>query len=125
MKKGQIFSTEVYVAIVLFLVALVAFYFMIAQRDTGETAEEEAERIAGNLLGHPYFADGVLDVDEMDNITANWNCTYMKEIFGTSKSVCIYVKDEAGNLEPMIGSEPFLGCPDIVIGGENCTEPTP
>ena len=107
---------------VMFMIALVAFYAIISTKDSGDPVEQEAERIAGNLMAHDFFQDGVLDPDELDNIST-WNCTYMKQVFGTTKSVCIYMKDEEGDLRVFDVGRYFQGCEDIQIGDEVCAEP--
>ena len=119
MKKGQIFSTEVYIAVVLFLVALVVFYAIISQKSVQSDVDQEAERIAASIMMHPYFQDGVLTTEELDLIS-NWNCTYLQDTFDTSNSMCVYVKNEDGSMKLLNGSM-FIGCDDVQMGGVNCT----
>jgi hypothetical protein len=122
MKKGQIFSTEVYIAIVLFLVALVVFYAIISQKSIESNVDQEAERIAASIMMHPFFQDGVLTSGELDDI-ALWNCTYLKDTFDTSNSMCVYVKNEDGSMKLLDGTSMFIGCDDVQMGGVNCTNP--
>ena len=122
MKKGQIFSTEVYIAVVLFLVALVMFYAIISQKSVESNVDQEAERIAASIMMHPYFQDGVLTTGELDLI-AGWNCTYLKDTFDTSNSMCVYVKNEDGSMKLLDGTSMFIGCDDVQMGGVNCTNP--
>ncbi|MEM4267384.1 MAG: hypothetical protein QXK37_00980 [Candidatus Woesearchaeota archaeon] len=120
MKRGQTWSIETYVAIGIFLIALIFFYSILNLKHNIGEQERETESIANRVFSHDFLADGVLTEEEVEQLKT-YDCEKLKQVFDTNKKICIYFKDENGNIINLTSTEKIgIGCPDINIGGYAC-----
>ncbi len=120
-KKAQSWSLESYVAIGIFLFAIIFFYALITLKAPSETLKDEAKSAANNLLAEEIFKDNVISYSEAQQI-ANWSCSDLKSMLKTDKDVCIYFTDNEGNLIP-IKTDPVvysIGCSGVNVSGRPC-----
>ena len=123
-KKGQIFSVETYIAVGIFLFALIFFYVLITVKTPGDPLKDEAGYVTDSLLQDEYFKDNMITYSEAQEM-ATWNCSQIRTKLKTSKNICIYFTDQEGNLIPLTNTEPrvyAIGCPGINVSGNPCGE---
>ncbi len=98
MKKGNHFDT------LLIIVGLFSFLFIFGLLTT--------------ISQKPFFAQVVEDDTINDHemmILNSLDCDELKEIIGTEREVCVYFKDENGNVQPI------SGCPGVYVDGLECS----
>jgi len=119
-KRGQTWSLETYLAIAVFLIALIFFYGLITVSKMQENIGIEVEEIGRALISGKEMRDGKLTNEELGTLI-NMNCTELKTLFNTNKDICIYLLDSSGNLITN-GSHVIhgIGCPGINISGLLC-----
>jgi hypothetical protein len=119
-KRGQSWSIEAYVAIAVFLIAIIFFYGLTTVSTFKVNVEIEVEELSQKLNNKDMFLDGELNDAEL-NILIGLNCTELKEFLHTNLDVCIYIKGTDGNLLNN-GTNVIhgIGCPGINISGMMC-----
>jgi hypothetical protein len=120
MKSAQTWSLETFIAIGVFVIAVIVFFVIVfVPRETANSSKE-AESVERRVLAHDFFADGVITDDELANLSS-MNCTQLKKVFGSSKSFCIYIKDEQGNLINVTNTSSLgIGCAGLNLSGYGC-----
>jgi hypothetical protein len=119
-KRGQTWSLETYLAIAVFLIAIIFFYGLTTTKGYESNLEVEIEAISKALMGSAELRDGQLSASELEGLLG-YNCEELKKRFGTNKEICIYIKDSEGNLIVNGTDTVFgIGCPGINISGRNC-----
>lgn len=123
-KRGQTISIDTYVAIALFLVAIVFFYSYIGFNSVQTDLEEQSRLTAHRVREGNIFGDGVFSRAE-EIALYNMDCAEIKEYFGTNKEVCIFMKDNQGRVVRLTNdsSGDFkygVGCAGVVINDETC-----
>ena len=119
-KRGQSWSIEAYVAIGIFLIAIIFFYGLTTVSTFDVDVEIKVEELSQKLNNKDIFFDGQLDQEEL-NTLVGLNCTELKQFLKTNIDVCIYIKGSDGNLINN-GTNVIhgIGCPGINISGRVC-----
>lgn len=119
-KKGQSWSLETYLAISMFLIAIIFFYGLITTEETSTTVDIEVERVGRLMMNSEWLADGQITEDELEAMLG-MNCTTLKQKFGTNKEICLYMKDSQGKIFENGTHHIFgIGCEGIVISDQEC-----
>ena len=110
-RKAQTWSIEAYIAVSIFLMAMIVFYAMIGLKASEKTVQKEAEKIAASLPTVTQFENGEIDASEAVALES-LNCDDMKQLLSVgdeNKKVCLYMKDENGNLVDF-STKKTVGC---------------
>lgn len=122
-KTAQTISVDTYLAIGLFLVAIIFFFALIGGlSQTDDNLQKDSSMTSHKLREGDIFGDGKLDINE-EAALVNMDCEELKELFETQKDICIYFKDAEGNVVPMTNGtikKYGIGCEGIVIGNKTC-----
>jgi len=119
-KRGQTWSIETYLAIGIFLIAIIFFYSLTTMNTVKSNVEVEVEEIGRSLMGSIELRDGILTQDELNHFI-NMSCSDLQHEFDTNKYMCIYIKDQDGFLINNGTNAIYgFGCPDINISGIQC-----
>ncbi len=118
-KRGQVSSLDIMIAVSIFMIALVMFYYFYGLKVTDVKLKEEAEDVGESLRANAYFDDNELSSEEIEDLV-DMNCSELKEFFGTSSDVCMYAVDSEGNIIKLNGTKYAVGCPGLNISGESC-----
>ncbi len=119
-KRGQSWSIETYIAIAIFLIAIIFFYGLITTKNYNSNIGVEVEKISKEFMAGKELQDGQLSEQELQSLL-NMSCDDLKKRFGTNKEICIYFKDTDGNLITNGTHTVFgIGCPGINISGRDC-----
>lgn len=124
LKKAQTWSLEAFVAVMIFMLALVLFYSLTSTGDNTDSLQKDAELLTKSVGAQAYFEDGILDDDDVE-ILKELNCDQLKELFQTKKDLCIYMTDESGTLVTYGQDKPLtFGCEGLSIGVDKDGKPS-
>jgi len=122
--KGQVWSTDVIIGIVIFISVIALFYSLLS--DKGEDKEAllkaNAERVLLKLSTDPELK--VIEEGNEINITklgdlTNLDYEELKKKLGVQGDVCLYLEDENGRVVPINGKT-GIGSPKLNISGKPC-----
>ncbi|MFH1174008.1 MAG: hypothetical protein V1725_02675 [archaeon] len=129
MRKGQSYSLDLIVAVVIFLVIIAAFYTFINKERDAPTRklQRNGEIIAVKLDAgerqHAFslISEGRLNKTELDRL---YNSSYddLKREFGITSDFCIYLEDSRGKII-VIGNKTGIGNESLSVGGVQCGQP--
>ncbi len=123
-RKSQTWSLEAFVAVMIFMLALVLFYSLTSTGDTSTELQKEAEVLTKSVGAQAYFEDGILDNEDVE-VLKELNCDQLKELFQTKKNLCIYMTDESGTLITYGQDKPLtFGCEGLSIGVDKDGKPS-
>lgn len=104
-KKAQIWSADLIIAVIIFLVILGIFYGVMANHSAspGQDLEQQSDYVASQLdkekSSNPY---AVIEKNELDQRSLNmlYNASYdeLKKYFNIKGDFCIYIEDQEGYL---------------------------
>lgn len=126
MERGQVWSVDVLLAVVIFIAVILVFYVtMTAKQKPGlKDLEIEAVDLKIELEKNPEF--GFIVEDEVDSErfqafidNATYNYTALKEKLGIKGDFCLFYEDSNGNLI-LIGNRTGIGASAVSIGGYPC-----
>jgi hypothetical protein len=129
MRKGQVWSIDILLAVVIFVSVILIFYVTMVPRQKPQMKDLEAESGALKLELEKNNEFGFLIDDEVndaklqafiDNATANYSA--LKKKLGVKGEFCLFYEDSEGNVVP-IGSGDLVGVgnPSIIVAGDNCS----
>jgi hypothetical protein len=119
-KRGQTWSLETYLAIAIFLTALIFFYSLTTVERFSSNVAVEVERVGKSLITSEQLKDGQLSQGELAYFV-NMSCDDLKVLFHTNNELCIYFKDAQGNLITNASRIVYgIGCDSINISGKRC-----
>ncbi len=119
-KRGQTWSLETYLAIAVFLIAVIFFYGLTTVSNYKTNINVEVEEVGRALMKGDQLKDGVLSDTELDYLIS-LNCTGLKQLFNVDQDICIYLKDSNGNLFTRGNKTIYgIGCPGFNISGQKC-----
>lgn len=119
-KRGQTWSFDLIVAVVIFIIVVGVFYAVLNRSDEGvvdtQALETNAKSISQQLncdvspVHPPCFIDnGEINQTKLAAV-ASLSYTELKELLGTNQDFCIYFLDEQTRIIPVIDeSKPGLG----------------
>ena len=130
MGKGQVWSVDVLLAVVIFVAVILVFYTTMSARQGTELKDLEAE--AENMKialekNHEFgFVDNnqvnISKLDKFINMTL-YNYTELKQILGIKGDFCIFFEDVDGTVI-FIGNKSGIGNPNLAdnvnISGYTC-----
>jgi len=123
-KRGQVWSIEMYVAVAVFLLALVLFYSIAVLKLKHKTFEENAGDILVSVSESPYMKDNEITSEEIRELLS-MSCTELRKTFGTNKDICIYFKDNQGIYVNITENEYLgIGCEGLTISNVPCGNAT-
>ena len=113
-KKKQEISLE----LILLAVSLLAMFMLFF----GQFFASEMNASKDTLIPQGYLTKVIKDGDitaEEFNVLRQMTCQDIKAMLGTGKEVCIYFKDQNGNIVDPQGDGSFgVGCPGLEIEGK-------
>jgi biopolymer transport protein ExbD len=129
MGKGQVWSIDILLAVVIFVSVILIFYVTMVPRQKPQMKDLEAESGALKLELEKNNEFGFLIDDEVndaklqafiDNATANYSA--LKKKLGVKGEFCLFYEDSEGNVVP-IGSNNLVGVGNssIIVAGDNCS----
>jgi biopolymer transport protein ExbD len=129
MGKGQVWSIDILLAVVIFVSVILIFYVTMVPRQKPQMKDLEAESGALKLELEKNNEFGFLVDDEVndaklqafiDNATANYSA--LKKKMGVKGEFCLFYEDSEGNVVP-IGSNNLVGVGNssIIVAGDNCS----
>ena len=129
MRKGQVWSIDILLAVVIFVSVILIFYVTMVPRQKPQMKDLEAESGALKLELEKNNEFGFLIDDEVndaklqafiDNATANYSA--LKKKMGVKGEFCLFYEDSEGNVVP-IGSGDLVGVGNssIIVAGDNCS----
>lgn len=131
LKKAQVWSADLIIAVIIFLFILGVFYAVMVNRSSSPRGdlEQQSDYIASKLdrekNPNPY---AVIDKNTLDQETLNilYNSTYkeLKQQFNIQGDFCIYLEDQEGYLiiwqNETGGNKTGTGNNTILISGTPC-----
>lgn len=128
MKKGQTFSTDAIVAVVMFVIAVIMLYYLSGPATTNKQSEKlqsEAEKLPATLSSQQNLSSIFIQGSRIDeqklSEAINLNYDNLKSLLGVGSDFCIYLEDENGNIVPMEGKV-GIGSPLANFSGKGCNE---
>lgn len=128
MKKGQTFSTDAIVAVVMFVIAVIMLYYLSGPATTNKQSEKlqsEAEKLPATLSSQQNLTSVFIQGSKIDEqkLRESINLSYdnLKSLLGVESDFCIYLEDENGNLVPM-EEKAGIGSPLVNFSGKGCNE---
>ena len=127
-KKSQAWSFDVIMAVIIFVGAFFAFYFLLKPRteNTIDTLREDAELIANELLSESsplnVIVDGKIDEAKLQQLLAE-DYSDLKSQIRVEGDFCIYLEDQEGNIIYISQSPDItgIGSPSISISDIPCS----
>ncbi len=126
-KRGQTWSIDLVLGVVIFTLVVTVFYTLItkeAQPGT-DTLQRDAEMISnkldagtGTATQYAIIKDRTIDSTKVNNLK-DADYQTLKDYLGVDEDFCIYVEDENGNVVPL-GDKIGVGSPDIYVGDLPC-----
>mgnify|MGYP001615977597 CR=1 FL=1 len=125
-RKGQSWSIDFVIAIVIFAGALIFFYSMLNPRSNVKVEELQRDASAvARQTSEEKLPLTILDKDTVNEtkldslIQRDYNS--IKKEMGIKNEFCIHFEDESGNIIPIRENVVGVGSPDIKVGGVRCT----
>lgn len=124
MRRGQSYSVDVVLAIVIFGFVSVAItsFALLSQPDV-DKLQNSASRVVNELEGTYLDCGIVLENSSIDNesIACLFNKSYedFKEAYDIEHNFCIYLEDEKGQILKIQGKNGW-GSAELRVGGDPC-----
>lgn len=122
MKKSQVWSFDVILAIIMLIVAFFIFYFLLKPQTENkfQDLKKEAALVAGEVLPNITIS-GTEQIDE-DKLRILLEEAYpeLKKKFRSGADFCIYFEDEQGNVVYIRPGVTGLGSSEINVSGVPC-----
>lgn len=125
-KKGQAWSMDISLAVVLFIVAFFIIYAIVSGNTDGteetESMSKQGEEILEKLLSEDsdlsVVSNGEINETKMENLLSQ-DYSDLKKEAGISDEFCVYLEDEDGNIIP-IQSSAGIGWEEINLSDNPC-----
>lgn len=124
-KRGQTWSFDLIVAVVIFVVVVGVFYTILNRSDEKvidtQALETDAKSISQQLncdvtpIHPPCFIEGGEINQTKLEAVASLSYSQLKQLLGTSEDFCIYLLDEQDRIIPVNGSIPGIGDSDYLL----------
>lgn len=136
MRKGQVWSIDVLLAVVIFVSVILIFYVTMVPKQKPQMKDLEAESEGLKLELEKNYDIGFLVNDQVNDTrfrafvhNATTNYTDLKKKLGVKGEFCLFFEDSEGNIVPIDNTTASLvgvGNSSIIIAGDNCgTQITP
>lgn len=133
MEKGQVWSIDVLLAVVIFVSVILIFYVTMVPRQKPQLKDLEIESSELKLELEKNYEFGFITDDEINDArflvfikNATTNYTALKRKLGVKGEFCIFFEDSEGNIVALDNSTSLIvgiGNSSIVISGNNCNRP--
>lgn len=128
MKRGQTFSTDALIAVVLFFMAAIMLFYLSEpaadSRQAGKLQRDSESLIlalSSEQNTSAVFIKGAkIDTGKLD-ATVNLSYESLKNQLGVDSDFCVYFEDEQGNIVPIKGKM-GVGSPLANFSGRSCNE---
>jgi hypothetical protein len=130
MGKGQVWSIDVLLAVVIFVSVILIFYVTMVPRQKPQMKDLEAESEGLKLELEKNYDVGFLVNDEVNDTrfqafvkNATENYTALKKKLGVKGEFCLFYEDSNGNIVPIDNTTDSLvgvGNSSLTIGGDPC-----
>ncbi len=102
-RRGQVWSMDLIIAVVVFLLAIGVFYFFTQSRTNEDTSKlyVESQLIANKLTGDEQgsITNGTLiNDDKLNDLIDDYTYDELKELLGIHDDFCIVLQDQDGNI---------------------------
>ncbi len=118
-KKGQVWSLELSVTIMIFLFALVIFAGLILKKGSnvgGLSSDAEKTMLAlSSGSDNAVIENNVLNKSKAGSL----NYSQLKQDLGLKNDVCIYFEDKNGRLISLSGTN-AVGDSNVIVNGQPC-----
>jgi len=125
-KRGQSWSFDIALAVVIFILTTITFFAFSNSDNTRKLGAVQSE--AHYILEHAKAENSplqIVDNQEVDEMKlqqfASTNYEELKKEAGVTNDFCIYFEDEEGNVVPIEGSN-GIGSSSINVSGTPCTQ---
>jgi len=129
MERGQVWSVDVLLAVVIFISVIIIFYVTMTARQKPGLKDLEAESASLKTELEKNSEFGFIVKDKIDDTkfqafigNATLNYTGLKQKLGVEGDFCIFYEDSDGSII-LIGNQIGIGSPDICIAGYKCGTP--
>ena len=125
-KKSQTWSLDALIAMALFMIAVMAFFYITsysAASKKTESIEKESEKLPESLIAEGnesrgFVIDNKIDPDKLSEF-ANQSYDEIKKELGIKNDFCIHIEDKNGFLI-LINNKTGIGSSKAVINGSAC-----
>lgn len=126
-RKSQSWSTDIILAVVLFMGAFFLFYSILNDDESQKVADlkdgafQVIKQVSSSDSAYRIIDRNELNVTRMDQLK-NMSYEELKAIFKIEGDFCIFMEDESGNIILINQSYKGLGSPRINISGTPCSQ---
>jgi len=135
-KKGQSWSIDLIIAVIVFMLIIAVFYALISSRgDSGiDALEQDADTAKSKITSHDtlgtvnFIQDGEIDGEKLRLMCDTMSYEDIRAQLGIENDFCLYLEDPNGNLIPCgLSNKAGIGnMQDINISGTiRCGVPLP
>lgn len=125
-KKSQTWSLDALIAMALFMVAIMAFFYITSYSATSkktESIEQESQTLPESLLAEGneskgFVIDNRINPEKLSEF-ANQSYDEIKKNLGIKNDFCIHIEDENGFLI-LINNKTGIGSSKAMINGSVC-----
>jgi hypothetical protein len=114
-KKDNVGSEISADMIVVAVISLIAFVLLFGVAVSSSTKSKDNPVSSNGYTLKNIISDNVIDDKEM-TVLSTMSCDDIKKLINTDREVCIYFRDEDGNLISL-GDKFGIGCPGINVDG--------
>ncbi|TAL56726.1 MAG: hypothetical protein EPN86_02555 [Nanoarchaeota archaeon] len=124
MRKGQIISIDLVIAIVIFVTIIVGFFYVIqifSQRDQTAALKQQVENLPSSLQENSskvaFIEGNEINIQRLIQF-ARMNYSEIQNELGITSDFCVYIEDEKGNIIPIDGKA-GVGSDKVQIGNSS------
>jgi hypothetical protein len=123
--KAQTWSFDIIVAVVIFAVAFLLFYYLLGLGQSSEIRDLQTQaEIVGKEITLENSSFSIIENDTINpkrlEELAGKNYSKIKRKLRIEGDFCIYIEDQDGNIIPVNDSVKAIGSPIINISDEPC-----
>lgn len=129
--KAQVWSADVLLAIIIFSIILVGFFYitgLTAQSEKTKAMASQAEKIheslttSSNKTSIAFIEGNKIDMKKLE-MFANMSYQQIKNYLGVSGGdFCIHLEDESGDIIYISGNRSGIGSEQVIIGNKPCNQ---
>ena len=123
MRRGQAWSVDLVVGVLIFLLVIGLFYSLLSRNVNDDTTQLkiESETVANKLSDNAessLITNGEVDLEKVKTFTEK-GIEKLKADLGVSNDFCIFFEDDAGNVVPIVINDSGTQKIYYSIGSEN------
>ena len=126
--KAQSWSIDLALALVIFLIAFLVFYFLINESPSTKASalKEEASTVVKQLSSDDstfkVLSDKDVNVTRLIQLKNNYTYSDLKRYLRIEGDFCIYFEDDKGFIVLINNTYRGVGAPSINLGGAPCSQ---